>query len=48
MILHQKSKKLSQKENLKTKKLYFELFKIAQYKAGNYIKISYPKRKFEN
>ena len=35
MILHQKSKKLSQKENLKTKKLYFELFKIAQYKAGN-------------
>ena len=35
MILHQKSKKLSQKENLKTKKLYFELFKIAQYKTGN-------------
>ena len=38
---------MSQKENLKTKKLYFELFKISQYKTGNYIKISCPKRKFE-
>ena len=35
MILHQKSKKLSQKENLKQKNYIFELFKTSQYKAGN-------------
>ena len=38
---------MSQKENFKTKKLYFELFKIAQYKTENYIEILAQKENFK-